>query len=101
METGVGLATAETRIVTARHQREEPREAAATKAEADRRIAEQAEDTAAAAAHAALPDDQRPDHPDMYAVSLDEIAVLLNVGKTAAGERRQAADELIRSGYRG
>ncbi|MFE5709604.1 hypothetical protein ACFQ7J_02060 [Streptomyces sp. NPDC056501] len=52
-------------------------------------------------AHAAVPGDQRPEHPDMYAVSIDEIATLLNMSKTAAGDRRQAADELIRSGYRG
>ncbi|MFB7341198.1 DUF2637 domain-containing protein [Streptomyces hydrogenans] len=52
-------------------------------------------------AHAGLPDDERPEQPDMYAVSLDEIASQLNISKTAAGDRRQAADELIRSGYRG
>ncbi|MER5747167.1 DUF2637 domain-containing protein [Streptomyces sp. NPDC002225] len=52
-------------------------------------------------AHATLPTDQRPAHPDMYAVSIEEISALLNVSKTAAGDRRQAADELIRSGYRG
>ncbi|WP_236243623.1 hypothetical protein [Streptomyces sp. CC228A] len=52
-------------------------------------------------AHAEIPADQRPDHPDMYAVSLDEIATQLNISKSAAGDRRQAADELIRSGYRG
>ncbi|MFB7938307.1 DUF2637 domain-containing protein [Streptomyces sp. NPDC056049] len=52
-------------------------------------------------AHTELPADQRPAHPDMYAVSIDEIATQLNVSKTAAGDRRQAADALIRSGYRG
>ncbi|MFF8604098.1 DUF2637 domain-containing protein [Streptomyces sp. NPDC015232] len=52
-------------------------------------------------AHAALPADQRPADPDMYVVSIEEIATLLNISKTAAGDRRQAAAELIRSGYRG
>jgi hypothetical protein len=37
----------------------------------------------------------------MYAVSIDEISTLLKISKSAAGDRRQAADELIRSGYRG
>ncbi|MEU8764604.1 DUF2637 domain-containing protein [Streptomyces sp. NPDC048659] len=53
------------------------------------------------AAHTALPADQRTDRPDMYAVSIDEIATLLGISKTSAGDRRQAANELITNGYTG
>ncbi|MFC8295584.1 hypothetical protein ACFUJ0_14240 [Streptomyces sp. NPDC057242] len=53
------------------------------------------------AAHRALPEYERPAEPDMYAVSLEEIGSALNVGRTAAGERRQGAMDLIKAGYTG
>ncbi|MFF5938986.1 DUF2637 domain-containing protein [Streptomyces sp. NPDC012508] len=53
------------------------------------------------AAHAALPADQRPVQPDMYIVSLEEVGEALGVARTAAGERRQAAYDLILGGYTG
>ncbi|MGW9452441.1 DUF2637 domain-containing protein [Streptomyces sp. NPDC055632] len=53
------------------------------------------------AAHRALPEYERPTEPDMYAVSLEEIGSALNVGRTAAGERRQGAMDLIKAGYTG
>ncbi|MEV6332276.1 DUF2637 domain-containing protein [Streptomyces sp. NPDC051909] len=53
------------------------------------------------AAHAALPDDQRPAVPDMYAVSLEEVGEEIGVSRTVASERRQAAADLIAGGYAG
>ncbi|MDV5143238.1 DUF2637 domain-containing protein [Streptomyces sp. SBC-4] len=51
------------------------------------------------AAHHALPEHERPIEPDMYAVTLEEIGSVLNVARTAASERRQAAADLIKNGY--
>ncbi|MEV8457567.1 hypothetical protein AB0467_33625 [Streptomyces sp. NPDC052095] len=53
------------------------------------------------AAHRALPERERPVEPDIYAVSLEEIGSVLNVARTAASERRQAAADLIKHGYTG
>ncbi|MFE7268394.1 DUF2637 domain-containing protein [Streptomyces sp. NPDC057592] len=53
------------------------------------------------AAHAALPADQRPEVPDMYAVSLEQVSEAIGVGQTVAGQRRQAAADLIAGGYTG
>ncbi|MDX2565005.1 DUF2637 domain-containing protein [Streptomyces sp. TX20-6-3] len=53
------------------------------------------------AAHHALPEYERPIEPDMYAVTLEDIGSALNVARTAASERRQAAADLIKSGYAG
>ncbi|MFE0654183.1 DUF2637 domain-containing protein [Streptomyces sp. NPDC059534] len=52
-------------------------------------------------AHHALPADQRPATPDMYAVPLKDIENELNISHTVAGQRRQAAAELIATGYTG
>ncbi|MFF3934114.1 DUF2637 domain-containing protein [Streptomyces hirsutus] len=107
----------------------ERKEAVARQAEADRRTAlareavalaelaaQEADDTARLttrergerkaarmilAAHRALPEHERPVEPDMYAVSLEEIGSVLNVARTAASERRQAAADLIKHGYTG
>ncbi|MFF8423367.1 DUF2637 domain-containing protein [Streptomyces sp. NPDC015680] len=53
------------------------------------------------AAHAALPADERPEAPDMYAVSLEAVSEAIGVGQTVAGQRRQAAADLIADGYTG
>ncbi|MBT2611437.1 hypothetical protein J7I97_25055 [Streptomyces sp. ISL-87] len=53
------------------------------------------------AAHAALPAAQRPERPDMYAVTLEVVGEALGVSRTVAGERRQAAADLIAGGYTG
>ncbi|MCX4871077.1 MULTISPECIES: DUF2637 domain-containing protein [unclassified Streptomyces] len=53
------------------------------------------------AAHAALPADQRPEAPDMYAVSLEQVGEAIGVSQTVAGQRRQAAADLIADGYTG
>ncbi|MFB7467096.1 DUF2637 domain-containing protein [Streptomyces sp. NPDC056224] len=53
------------------------------------------------AAWAAMPADQRPDRPDKHAVSLEDVGTALNVSRTVAGERRQAAADLIAAGYSG
>ncbi|MGW4778457.1 DUF2637 domain-containing protein [Streptomyces filamentosus] len=51
------------------------------------------------AAHNSLPADQRPEAPDMYAVSLETVQEALGVSHTVAGQRRQAAADLIAAGY--
>ncbi|MFF8618522.1 DUF2637 domain-containing protein [Streptomyces sp. NPDC015350] len=53
------------------------------------------------AAHAALPVDERPETPDKYAVSLDQVSEAIGVGQTVAGQRRDAAAGLIADGYTG
>ncbi|MGW6865887.1 DUF2637 domain-containing protein [Streptomyces sp. NPDC054901] len=53
------------------------------------------------AAWGALPADVRPEHPDKNAVSLEDVGAALNVSRTVAGERRQAAADLIAAGYTG
>ncbi|MGV9693897.1 hypothetical protein ACWDUX_32900 [Streptomyces sp. NPDC003444] len=53
------------------------------------------------AAHAALPADQRPATPDMYAITLDQVGEAIGVSTTVAGQRRQAAADLIATGYTG
>ncbi|MCX4721994.1 DUF2637 domain-containing protein [Streptomyces virginiae] len=53
------------------------------------------------AAWAALPADERPDRLEKSAVSLEEVGAALNVSRTIAGERRQAAMDLIAAGYTG
>ncbi|MGI5451405.1 DUF2637 domain-containing protein [Streptomyces sp. CA-243310] len=53
------------------------------------------------AAWNALPAEQRPERPDMYAVSLDEVGEALSVKQSVAGVRRQAAADLIAAGYTG
>ncbi|MGW2672528.1 DUF2637 domain-containing protein [Streptomyces sp. NPDC001272] len=52
------------------------------------------------AAWNALPVEERPDQMDKV-VSLDEVGAALNVRQTVAGERRQAALDLIKAGYTG
>nr|AAS45809.1 SLV.26 [Streptomyces lavendulae] len=52
------------------------------------------------AAWNALPAEERPDQMDKV-VSLDEVGAALNVKQTVAGERRQAAMDLIKAGYAG
>ncbi|MFD5110343.1 hypothetical protein [Streptomyces cinereoruber] len=53
------------------------------------------------AAHAVLPADQRPEHSDMYAVTLEQVGEAIGVSRTVAGDRRQAAADLIATGYTG
>ncbi|WP_395366980.1 hypothetical protein ACHGLA_36300 [Streptomyces sp. YH02] len=53
------------------------------------------------AARRALPEYQRPAEPDVYAVTLEEIGSVLNIARTAASERWQAAADLIKNGYTG
>ncbi|MGW7711595.1 DUF2637 domain-containing protein [Streptomyces sp. NPDC054771] len=53
------------------------------------------------AAHAALPADERPEAPDKYGVSLDQVSEAIGVGQTVAGQRRDAAADLIAGGYTG
>ncbi|MEU2543849.1 hypothetical protein ABZ618_00095 [Streptomyces roseolus] len=53
------------------------------------------------AAHHNLPADQRPESPDMYAVSLETVQDALGIARTVAGQRRQAAADLIADGYTG
>ncbi|MGW8768381.1 DUF2637 domain-containing protein [Streptomyces sp. NPDC055815] len=53
------------------------------------------------AAHPGLPAGQEPQGFDMYAISLEQVMDALGVSQTIAGQRRQAAAELITSGYRG
>lgn len=105
-------AEAATRAAEAERQKAEQREAA----ERAELAAQEAEDLARLttreraerkvarmilAAHAALPADQRPERPDMYAVSLEHAGAALGVSRTVAGERRQAAMDLIDAGYTG
>ncbi|MFF0561512.1 DUF2637 domain-containing protein [Streptomyces sp. NPDC004266] len=52
-------------------------------------------------AHTALPADQRPQAPDMYAITLEQVMDALGVSQTIAGQRRQAAADLIAGGYTG
>ncbi|MFJ7209651.1 hypothetical protein ACIQWR_39735 [Streptomyces sp. NPDC098789] len=52
-------------------------------------------------AHTMVPPGQAPERPDKYAVSLEAIGDALGVGRTVAGERRDAAEALIVDGYRG
>ncbi|MFD3535980.1 DUF2637 domain-containing protein [Streptomyces sp. NPDC058664] len=53
------------------------------------------------AAHAALPVDERPETPDMYAVPIKDVEDVLGVSRTIAGQRRQEAADLIATGYTG
>ncbi|MFJ5099356.1 DUF2637 domain-containing protein [Streptomyces sp. NPDC088557] len=53
------------------------------------------------AAHEALPADQRPAAPDMYGVTIKDVEDALGVSHTVAGQRRQAAADLIATGYTG
>ncbi|MDX2295877.1 MULTISPECIES: DUF2637 domain-containing protein [Streptomyces] len=99
--------TAEALAATERARAEAARaEAAALEAEDTARLTprERAERKVARlilAAHHALPADQRPASPDMYAVSLETVQEALGVSHTVAGQRRQAAADLIASGYAG
>ncbi|MFE5547282.1 DUF2637 domain-containing protein [Streptomyces sp. NPDC056534] len=52
-------------------------------------------------AHAALPADQRPAQPDMRIVPIKDVEEALGVSHTVAGQRRQAAADLIATGYTG
>lgn len=53
------------------------------------------------AAHNALPADQRPATPDMRIVPIKDVEEALGVSHTIAGQRRQAAADLIATGYTG
>ncbi|MFD3334603.1 hypothetical protein ACFWV1_18385 [Streptomyces sp. NPDC058700] len=53
------------------------------------------------AAHHAIPASRKPQAPDMYAVSLEAVQDALHVSHTVAGQRRQAAGDLIANGYTG
>ncbi|MET8968519.1 hypothetical protein [Streptomyces hydrogenans] len=50
------------------------------------------------AAHHLIPASRKPPAPDMYAVSLETAQEALGVFHTAAGQRRQAAADLIATG---
>ncbi|WP_143202931.1 hypothetical protein [Streptomyces sp. CB02261] len=53
------------------------------------------------AAHHTIPASRKPQAPDMYAVSLETVQDALRVSHTVAGQRRQAAADLIANGYTG
>ncbi|MGA5873968.1 hypothetical protein [Streptomyces cinereoruber] len=116
-EAAAQAAEAEKREAVARQAEADRRTALAREAAARAELAAQEADDAARltprergerqvarmilAAYRALPEDERPAEPEMYAVSLDEIGSVLNVGRTAASERRQGAMDLIKAGYTG
>ncbi|MGY3341021.1 hypothetical protein ACVW0K_007214 [Streptomyces filamentosus] len=53
------------------------------------------------ATHFAMPEDQRPETPDMRAVSLEQIQHELGISSSLASRRREAAAQLIAEGYTG
>ncbi|MGW6557595.1 DUF2637 domain-containing protein [Streptomyces hydrogenans] len=53
------------------------------------------------AAHTATPEERRPETPDMYAVTLEQIQDALGISSSLAGRRREAAIQLIADGYTG
>ncbi|MGW3378128.1 DUF2637 domain-containing protein [Streptomyces hydrogenans] len=53
------------------------------------------------AAWRALPEDERPAQPDMYAITLEQVQEALGVSRTIAGQRRTGAAQLISEGYTG
>ncbi|WP_331726174.1 DUF2637 domain-containing protein [Streptomyces sp. NBC_01276] len=100
-------ATAEAERSTAEHRAAVERaELAALEAEDLARlgIRERAERKVARmilAAWSALPAGERPERPHIKLVSLEDVGSVLNVSRTIAGDRRQAAMDLIEAGYAG